>query len=442
MSEFPRRIAVVGAGPAGLYTAQALLTSNAEVSVDVFDRLPTPYGLLRYGVAPDHFKIKSIARALGRPLKSAAARFYGNVTVGMDIDAEDLRRHYDAVVYATGAQRGRRLDIPGEDLPGSAAASDFVSWYNGHPYAANPLRLDSTRAVAIIGAGNVALDVARMLLSPVDRLADTDMPNHVLHALARSQVTDVHLVARRGPAEARFTTPELREIGELPGVETVVRAADLAGLEVLPDDRNAAGNCDLLGSWAARATAPPTHRRLHFRFHLRPTRVSGHRSVEALRCADPQGQRAETLPVQAVLRSVGYRSTSIAGLPFDQRAGTIPHDAGRVTDASGTVLPGLYVVGWIKRGPTGVIGTNKADAADTAKAVLADLPGLPRAAHDGTDGLAGLLERRQVAYVTREGWERLDRLEEELGARAGRPRVKVTDLSLMLATCRGEETRV
>jgi len=440
MNGLPRRVAVVGAGPAGLYTAQALLNSDAALVVDVFDRLPTPYGLLRYGVAPDHFKIKSIARALARPLKSPFARFYGNVTVGMDIDADDLSRYYDAVVYATGAQRGRRLDIPGEDLPGSAAASDFVSWYNGHPYAANPLHLESTRAVAIIGAGNVALDVARMLLSTVDRLAGTDMPNHVLHALARSRVMEVFLIARRGPAEARFTTPELREIGELPGVETVVSASDLDDVIVPPDDRNAAGNFEVLRSWAARPAAPRAHRRLHVRFHRRPTRVTGRGSVEALHCADPRGVHTETLPVQAVLRSVGYRSTPIAGLPFDHRTGTIPHDAGRVTDPSGNVLPGLYVVGWIKRGPTGVIGTNKADAADTAKAVLADLPGLPRATHGEAGDLADLLEQREVAYVTREGWERLDRLEEELGARAGRPRVKVADLSMMLAACRGGRT--
>lgn len=437
MSGLPRRVAVVGAGPAGLYTAQALLTSGAALSVDVFDRLPAPYGLLRYGVAPDHFKIKSIARALAKPLKSQSVRFFGNVTVGLDIDAEDLRRHYDAVVYATGAQRGRRLNIPGEDLPGSVAASDFVAWYNGHPYAANPLRLESIRGVAIIGAGNVALDVARMLLSPVDRLAGTDMPNHVLHALSRSRVTDVCLIARRGPAEARFTTPELREIGEIPGVETVVNAADLDDVTVPPDDRNAAGNCEVLRSWAARATAPPAGRRLHLRFHRRPTRVTGRGSVETLHCADALGRHTETLPVQAVLRSVGYRSTPISGLPFDHRTGIIPHDSGRVTDMSGTVLPGLYVVGWIKRGPSGVIGTNKADAADTAKAVLADLPGLPLATHDGA---ADLLEQRGVAYVTQEGWERLDRLEEELGARGGRPRVKVADLSLMLAACRGEQT--
>ncbi|MCS7484099.1 FAD-dependent oxidoreductase [Umezawaea endophytica] len=420
------RVLVVGAGPAGLYAAATL--AAADVGVDVADRLPTPYGLVRYGVAPDHPKIKSVTRVLARPFSAESVRFLGNVTVGVDLTVADIRGHYDAVVYATGAARGLRPGVPGDDLPGSAPAADFVAWYGGHPDAVSAEELLDARRIAVIGAGNVALDTARMLLKDARALADTELPDAVLAALSRSRVTDVHLIARRGPARAKFTPVELRELGEL-GVDVLVRpddlepSADEAG--VVAGDRAARTNVEILREWAGRPGGDAA-RRLHLWFRTRLVEVCGRDRVDAL-LLEPGGER---LPVDAVLYAIGHRGTPLLGLPFDEVTGTVPHERGRVLG-----VPGAYVAGWLKRGATGVIGTNKADAGETVASLLADLPGLPRPAEPDPAAVTALLERRGVRPVTWAGWTRLDAHEAELGRRQGRARAKITDLPAMLAIC-------
>ncbi|GGP66362.1 FAD-dependent oxidoreductase [Saccharothrix coeruleofusca] len=423
------RVLVVGAGPAGLYAATAL--AAAEVEVDVAERLPTPFGLVRYGVAPDHPKIKSVAGVLSRPFSSPGVRFLGNVEVGVDLTPADLARHYDAVVYATGAPVGRMAGIEGEDLPGSAPAGDFVSWYSGHPDAPDLSPLLASRRVAVIGAGNVALDVVRLLVKDPASLAGTDLPDHVLAALRASAVTDVHLVARRGPAQVRFTPAELRELGELPGVDVLVAAEDVAGAlaEAADGSRADRANVDILCEWARRAPGG-RDRRVWLRFRRRPVRLLGPDRVSGLVV---RGEREELLPVQGVLHAVGYGAVPLPGLPFDRDSGTVPHVAGRVVDPERGVLPGVYVAGWLKRGATGVIGTNKADAGETAASLLADLPGLRRAPDRDPGSVTALLSRRGVPVVTWEGWRRIEREEERLGARQGRAVAKLADLPAMLA---------
>jgi ferredoxin--NADP+ reductase len=422
------RVLVVGAGPAGLYATTALAGAGAEV--DVAERLPTPFGLVRYGVAPDHPKIKSVAGVLSRPFASPGVRFLGNVEVGVDLTPVDLARHYDAVVYATGAPLGRTAGIAGEDLPGSAPAGDFVSWYSGHPDAPDLSSLLTASQVAVIGAGNVALDVTRLLVKDPASLAGTDLPDHVLAALRASRVTDVHLLARRGPAQARFTPSELRELGELPGVDVLVAAGDVAGAraEAAEGSRAARTNVDVLCGWAERAPAG-RDRRVRLRFRCRPVRLVGHDRVSGLVV---RGEREELLPVEGVLHAVGYGASPLPGLPFDRDTGTVPHVAGRVVDPRRGVVPGVYVTGWLKRGATGVIGTNKADAGETVASLLADLPGLRRAPDRDADSVAALLERRGVPVVTWDGWRRIERAEERLGARQGRAVAKLADLSAML----------
>ena len=401
------RVAVVGSGPAGLYTAEALVKQAAalpepvQVKVDVLDRLPTPYGLVRYGVAPDHKSIKSIATYLRRVLESPEVTFLGGVRCGADVSREDLLGAYDAVVYATGAMRDRRLGIDGEDLPGSYAATDFVNWYCGHPdIDPGAFTLDA-ESVAVIGVGNVAVDVARILARDVTELEETDVPEPVLAALRASKVSEVHVIGRRGPAYAKFTTKELRELGELPGVSVSVDPAemDLNGFDLSGEsaslaesDRRVRGNLVAMRSWLSAPGAPDAWsgpgRRLRLRFWLRPVEIlqSSSRTVSGLRLErtrltsdgvfEGTGE-IETLDAQLVLRSVGYQSVPLPGVPFDSRSHTVPNRGGRVVDSSGNPLPGEYVAGWLKRGPTGVIGTNKADAAETVRALLADLAGGP-----------------------------------------------------------------
>jgi ferredoxin/flavodoxin---NADP+ reductase len=443
----PLRVAVVGSGPAGVYATQALLAADETITVDVFDRLPAPFGLVRYGVAPDHPKIKSISRALHQVLASPRVRFLGNVRFGAGSDAADLTgadlaRHYDAAVHARGAPRNRKLGVPGEELPGSAAAAEFVTWYNGDPYGPSEWALHAER-VAVIGAGNVALDAARMLITGTDALSRTDVPDDVLAGFGRNAATDVYLVARRGPAYAKFTTPELRELAELPGVDLVVDAADV------PDDdeshsRTVRNNLAELRDWAAR---PPTAapRRLHFVFWQRPTRILGTGRVEAIeleRTALADGRLTGTgehrvLPVQAVLRAAGYAAEADAGLPFDESSGTVPHRAGRVVDAAGNPVPGVYVAGWLKRGPVGVIGTNKSDATETVRTLLADAAAgeLPTAPEPAPEAVDALLTTRSVRVTDWPGWLRLAEYEAERGQAQGRPAAKVADLRTMLRIC-------
>ncbi|HXT91317.1 MAG TPA: FAD-dependent oxidoreductase, partial [Trebonia sp.] len=401
------RVAVVGSGPAGLYTAEALvkqaalLPSPVTIKVDVLDRLPTPYGLVRYGVAPDHKSIKSVANYLRRVLESPGVTFIGGVHFGTDVTREDLLNAYDAVVYATGAMRDRRLGIPGEDLPGSYAATDFVNWYCGHPdIDPGAFTLDAESA-AVIGVGNVAVDVARILARDPAELEQTDIPEPVMAALRASKVREVHVIGRRGPAQAKFTTKELRELGDLPGVHVSAHPTELHLTEgydrcgeseaLAASDRRVRGNLVAMAGWSdavARDVPADGGRRLRLHFWLRPVEIqeSSSGTVAGLRLERTRLNESgefegtgefETIEAQLVLRSVGYQSVPLPGVPFNTRTHTVPNASGRVLSDTGEPLPGEYVAGWLKRGPTGVIGTNKADAAETVQALLADLAGGP-----------------------------------------------------------------
>jgi ferredoxin/flavodoxin---NADP+ reductase len=478
------RVAVVGSGPAGLYTAEALVKQAAalpapvRVHVDVLDRLPTPYGLVRYGVAPDHKSIKSVANYLRRVLESPDVAFLGGIRFGEDVTREDLLGAYDAVVYATGAMRDRRLGINGEDLPGSYAATDFVNWYCGHPDMDMDAFMLDAESVAVIGVGNVAVDVARIIARDPEELAETDVPEPVLAALRASKVREVHMIGRRGPAQAKFTTKELRELGELRGVSVSVDPAemDLDGFDsseesvtLAQSDRRVRGNLVAMGQWMS-ATAGPG-RSLRLRFWLRPVEILQSSSgtvggicLERTQLTEDgvfEGTgETEILDAQLVLRSVGYQSVPLDGVPFDPRSCTVPNASGRVLDASGAPLPGEYVAGWLKRGPTGVIGTNKADAAETVRALLADVAGgpgdddtaLPRpgllrfpdqeSAGDDDDGrspLAGVLAGRGVEPVSYDEWLRIESAEADLARSLGRgDRVKLPGRDAVWSACRPE----
>jgi ferredoxin--NADP+ reductase len=439
------RVAVVGAGPAGLYAVQALLASASRLSVDVFDRLPTPYGLVRYGVAPDNQKMKSVIRVLrtafdhGKPV-----RFIGNVRFGVDIRRADLFEHYDAVVYATGAQGERRLDIPGEDLPGSYGAKDFVDWYNGHPDAADRDFALRARHVAVVGAGNVALDVARMLVRSPDEIAATDVPDRVLDAFRNSQVTDVHLIARRGLVQAKFTPEELRGLKDLADVDIVIRPEDV----LLTDDdetristnRQLRTNVAMLREWAQRPLGGKS-RRIHMRFLQRPVRIVGESRAEGILLernellADGRVRGTgslETLELDMIFRSVGYEALPLPDVPFDKDRSIIPHDQGRVLDENGRSTGREYVTGWAKRGPSGTIGTNKSDSAETVCSLLEDLATRSSYNHSDAEQILTVLSDRGVEYTNWANWLRLDDHEMELGRRQGRPRVKIPALRAML----------
>ena len=456
------QVAVVGSGPAGIYTAEALikqaakLDPPADVQVDVLDRLPTPYGLVRYGVAPDHPSIRSIADYLRGVLEHPEVRFLGGVHLGDDVTREDLLASYDAVVYATGAMRDRRLGIPGEDLPGSYAATDFVNWYCGHPDSdAGAFTLDA-ESVAVVGVGNVAVDVARILVRDPAELRRTDVPQAVLEALEASKVREVHVIGRRGPAQAKFTTKELRELGELAGVDIDVRPDEVdstdfdptgQSLQLADSDRRVRGNLAVIRDWAARAPAGG-ERRLTLRFWLRPAKIEGTERLSGLTAErtrlDEQGRltgtgQYETIPAQMVFRSVGYQSVPLAGVPFDERSYTVPNSDGRVLGADGEPLPREYVAGWLKRGPTGVVGTNKSDAAATVRSLLADLAGDGRAPAHGQsrEQFVKTLGERGVRPVSYADWLRVERAEAELGSALGRgERVKIGERAAIEALCR------
>ncbi|XVQ08825.1 FAD-dependent oxidoreductase [Spirillospora sp. CA-255316] len=442
----PLRVAVIGSGPAGLYAAEALVKqTDGNVRVDVFDRLPTPYGLVRYGVAPDHKSIKSIARYLQKVLENPAVRFFGCVELGRDVTRADLLDCYDAVLYSTGAMVDRHLGVPGEDLPGSIAATDFVNWYCGHPDAADHVFDLTAEEVAVIGVGNVAVDVVRILAKTADELRETDVPEQVLEALAASRVRRVHMIGRRGPAQAKFTTKELRELGELPGVTVHVRPEDMeldpASAELAESDRHVRGNVKVLNGWTGEPDdgAP---RRIDVRFWRAPVEILGTERVEGLRVErttlNETGRvrgtgEYETLPVGLVLRSVGYQSVALDGVPFDERAYVVPNEGGRIMGPDGAAVPREYVAGWIKRGPTGVVGTNKSDAAETVRHLLEDLdPEGPRP--DRT--IEELLESRGLRVVTYADWLNLDTAEVELGRSLGRgERVKLARWEAMRSAC-------
>lgn len=452
----PYYVAIVGAGPSGYFAAASLLrfadesvaAGGADVRIDMLEMLPTPWGLVRSGVAPDHPKIKSISRTFEKTGSDPRFRFFGNIAVGREISADELAERYDAVVYAVGTQSDRALGIPGEELPGSVAAVDFVGWYNAHPHFAEMAPDISSGRAVVIGNGNVAIDVARILVTDPDVLATTDIADHALEALRQRGVSEVVIVGRRGPLEGAFTTLELRELGELEGVDVVVDPADLAG--ITDEDAAAAGkttaaNIKVLRGYAEKTAAGEhreDNRRIVFRFRTSPIEITGTDRVQTIvlgrnelftdehgrAVAKDTGER-ETLPAQLVVRAVGYRGVAIPGLPFDERSGTIPHTEGRITGRDND-----YVVGWIKRGPSGVIGTNKSDSQDTVNTLTADLSGrtLRQVGPEYDDVLAGWLLERQPKLVTDEHWQLIDAYERGAGEPNARPRVKLVDVDEML----------
>ncbi|MEU6388360.1 NADP oxidoreductase [Streptomyces sp. NPDC046939] len=443
-------IAVVGSGPSGVYTAQGLVQQTVvpDVRVDVLDRLPCPYGLVRYGVAPDHEKIKSLQGTLRTVLQDERVRFLGGVEVGPALPPAKLLELYDAVVYCVGAAADRRLGIPGEDLPGSCSATDFVAWYSAHPDARDDGFVRGVRTAVAIGVGNVAVDVVRILARGADELAPTDMPQAALGALAASEVRDVYMVGRRGPSQARFTTKELRELGGLAGAEIVVDEAELA---LDPGYRDPAAlpgavrrNVEVLRDWAG-APRRGAARRIRPRFFLRPAeiiegadgRVAGVR-FERTRPDGLGGVRGtgtfEVIEAELVLRSVGYRGVALEGLPFDAARGTVPQAAGRVL-RDGRVSPGEYVAGWIKRGPTGVIGTNRPCAKETVASLAADLSAPTAPERIARDPLAGLLGAG-LHPVEWSGWQSIERAEAALGHSLGRNSVKIPDWDGLLSAAR------
>ena len=459
MDQRPLRVAVVGSGPSGIYAAEALTRQNVmPVEIDVLDRLPTPFGLVRYGVAPDHLSIRGIRETLWRLLRNPAVRFLGNVELGTDLTVDELRQHVDAVIYTFGAARDRRLGIPGEDLPGSLAATDLVAWYCGHPDASRgPVEeaLRTARSAVVVGVGNVALDVARVL-ARCGALDHTDMPQHVLGALGSCPVRDVHVLGRRAPAHAAFTTKELRELGKIEGVEVRVDPEDLApepvGDAVLASNRAAARNVDVLREWAEHPNPGGQAAGVHLRFFTRPVEILGTDRVEGVLVErtrfDPDGRLVGTgeqtvIEAQLVVRSVGYRGVALPGLPFDTATNVVPHDRGRVV-RDGVAAPGEYVAGWIKRGPTGVIGTNKSDAHESVATLLADadLSALPAPAHPRRQALTDLLAARGVQVFTLDDWQTIDAAEKALGQTRGRDRTTLHSRSELLAAVSTEGRRL
>lgn len=437
-------VAIVGAGPSGFYAADCLLRSDLPIVVDVYERLAAPYGLVRYGVAPDHPRLKATIKVFERIARHDRFSFLGNLDVGTDVMLDDLRSNYDAVILAHGSRRGRALEIPGGSLPGCHTATDFVGWYNGHPdFADLQFNLD-TESVAIVGNGNVALDLARILVQPLEALRQTDIAAHALEALDSSRVRDVHLIGRRGPAQAAFTNTELREIGEIPGVTPMVDVAQLepnaATRAELADRKNflTCKNLDYLRDFSARKPAE-AGRRIFFHFLRSPLEASGSEAVEGLTLAinqlegDPFKQRAvasrETQHIACglLLGSIGYRGEPISALPFDGKTGTYRNNEGRVDGETG-----LFTAGWIKRGPSGIIGTNKACSNETVAHVL---DYLERSAAPGTKkGFAAFEHALGQQVVSFDSWSRLDQMEIDAGTRLGKPREKILDFPAAIAS--------
>jgi ferredoxin/flavodoxin---NADP+ reductase len=450
------RLAVIGAGPAGIYAADILVKAEKkfDVSIDVFDHLPAPFGLVRYGVAPDHPRIKGVVSALRDVLDRGDIRLFGNVRFGTDLTLDDLKRHYNAVIFATGAVEPASLEIPGVDLPGSFGASEFVSWYDGHPDVPRHWPL-THREVAVIGNGNVALDVARMLAKHAEDLLPTDVPANVYDTLATSAITDVHILGRRGPTQVRFTPLELRELGELNDVDMVLYDEDFdldpAAQQAIETNRQVFVLNRILNSWRDKKPSGAS-RRLHLHFYAKPTRIlggaGGITEIEYERTA-PDGQGGVTgtgelrrLPVQAVYRAIGYFGSALPGIPFDDKRGVIPNREGKVLDDHDQVVHGVYATGWIKRGPVGLIGSTKSDAMQTVKHLIHDQADWWSPAHPQPEAVVELLESRGVRYTTLEGWHALDQHEMRLGQAEGRDRIKLVPRDDMVRVSRnGQQPR-
>ncbi|HEU4363158.1 MAG TPA: FAD-dependent oxidoreductase [Mycobacterium sp.] len=454
----PYHVAIVGSGPSGYFAAASLLKLAAnkpdevDVHVDMLEMLPTPWGLVRSGVAPDHPKIKSISAQFEKTAADPRFRFFGNIVVGEHVKTDELAERYDAVVYAVGAQSDRHLGIPGEELAGSVAAVDFVGWYNAHPHFADRAPDLTCRRAIVVGNGNVALDVARILVTDPAELRSTDIADHALELLDPRGVEEVLIIGRRGPLQATFTSPELRELGELKGLADVDVVIDAAEFAAISDDdietapKNPKQNTKVLRSYVGRETHPG-HRRIVFRFCTSPIEIRGDGRVEEIVLgrnelvtdengrvvAKDTGER-EVLPAQLVVRSVGYRGVPTPGLPFDERTCTIPHTDGRIDDSRNQ-----YVVGWIKRGPSGVIGSNKSDSQATVDTLAADLAAaeLREVGPDYDEELKAWLLSRQPDLVTNEQWQLIDAHERSTGEPHGRPRVKLASIADLLRIGRG-----
>ncbi len=443
------QIAIVGSGPSGFYAAEALLRSGHSVQVSMFERLPAPFGLVRYGVAPDHPKLKEPIQVYDRIARTEGFEFFGNVHVGVDVSFEDLRTHYDAVILACGAQADRPLAIPGENLPGSHSALEFVGWYNGHPDFRDRSFDLSGEVAVIIGQGNVAADLCRMLAKPIDELRNTDVAEHALDALAHCKIREIHVIGRRGPAQAKFTSKELRELGEISGAQALAALVDLqlnveSEAEIV-DKRNfvAAKNMEIFRAWSM-APDTGTPKKIHFDFLQSPIEICGGFKVERAvlarnrldgapfqQLAHPTGIKTE-LSCSLVLRSAGYRCAPIPGIPFDIASSIVRNRSGRMVDESGSGIPGLYVTGWAKRGPTGIIGTNRADSVETVKALMSDLESMTHTAKTGADGMRTLLSRTGTKFVSYADWLRIDAIELARGAERNKPREKLLSVSDML----------
>lgn len=459
----PLSVAVIGAGPAGIYASDILSKSGLEVEIDLFERLPAPYGLVRYGVAPDHPRIKQIIVALYKILQRGDIRLLGNVDVGKDITVEDLHEHYDAVIFATGADRDAPLHIPGVDLPQCYGAADFVSWYDGHPDYPREWELNA-KEIAVIGVGNVALDVARVLAKHVEDMLVTEIPQNVAAGLRKNPVTDVHVFGRRGPAQVKFTPLELRELGKQPDVDVIVYEEDFdfdEGSQAAIQASNQTKQVVKALTSYAMEDDHQASRRIHIHMFHAPSEIlaDADGNVRAIRTertrllgdgnVEGTGQFVET-PVQAVYRAVGYFSSPIDGVPFDERRGVIPNEGGRVLGEDGQPLVGIYATGWVKRGPVGLIGSTKSDAQETIANLVEDAQaGLLEATSEavGHDAMIALLEERGVPYTTWQGWELLDAYEQRLGEEYGeveggrgpRERVKVVSRAAMTSISRGED---
>jgi ferredoxin/flavodoxin---NADP+ reductase len=456
MSDRPLRVAVVGSGPAAFYAAGHLLASeDPAAEVDMIERLPTPWGLVRLGVAPDHPQLKTVSRAFEKIAAREGFRFLGNVEVGRDVSHEELAERYDAVVYAVGSQTDRRLGVPGEDLRGSWAATELVAWYNGHPdFQQLSFDLEGVERAVVVGNGNVALDVARMLALTEAELAPTDTTDQAIEAIVGSGIREIVVLGRRGPVQAAWTSTELGEMGDLAGADIVVDPDELV-LEPASEAELAASsnlvqrNVEILRDFAAREPEGTT-RSVRLRFRVSPVAILGEDRVEGVEIVrnrlepDADGrvravatEEREVIPCQIVFRSVGYRGVSLPGVPFDEWSGTIPNSTGRVLDEHGEPVPGLYVAGWIKRGPTGVIGTNKKDAVETVERLLEDARAGVLPAPSAGSSLEELVAERGAHVVMYAGWESIDALERSLGEPHGRPRVKLCTWDELLAAARG-----
>lgn len=445
----PLRVAIVGAGPSGFYAAEALLSAEHKVIVDMFDRLGSPFGLVRYGVAPDHPKIKNVTKVYERTAGNPGFSFFGNVCIGKDITVEELKNHYDAVIFTCGAETDRELGIPGEDLPGSHTATEFVAWYNGHPDCRDR-KFDLSKEVAVvIGQGNVAMDVARILCKTVDELKATDIAQHALDALKESKIKEIHLIGRRGPVQAAFTPPEIREFGELADCDPVLdkkylRISETSQKE-LDDPANAARrkNFETLSKYAALGT-PTKAKKFIIHFFQSPLELKGQGRVETVvlgknqLTGEPGRQKAkgtgetEELVCGIFFRSVGYRGVPIEGVPFDDQKGIFSNQDGRITD-NAQVVPGLYCAGWIKRGPSGVIGTNKPDSVATVGNLFADLNTLKPCPQPDSEGVHKLLKAKNVKVISFSDWQKIDTAEIERGQAAGKTREKFVNITDMLS---------